>query len=121
MSQSLNYFLPTWVLVWLCLCGLGFSIIGYRKTGLVVLAPAALHWLVFPAKSVVVDNTSLWLRLTVSFFFAAFILRAALTIIFGKEVAAQAVGQIVASTIMGAVRGLALLSRRLASFLNRGE
>lgn len=121
MPQGLNFFLPTWILVWLVIFGLIAILIGYRKAALILLAPPALHWLVFPAKSAIVENTSVWVQLAVSSIFVVFLLRAILSIIFGREIANQAIGHVVGTAITRTTGSITFFSKRLIILMRRGK
>lgn len=121
MPQGLNFFLPAWLLLWLCILGILAILAGYRKFGLVFLVPPALDWFFFPVKAAIVENTAIWVQVTVSFIFIMFVLRAVLSIIFGKDVATQAIGQLVATAITRSSSLIISLSKRAASSFRRNK
>lgn len=88
--------------------GMSF-LLAFRRVAGILLIPPIVHWLVLPVLQPLSNELPMWITLASYAIFAILMLQAILGAIFGAEVAAQTVGQLLASGISQMVRAIWLL------------
>jgi hypothetical protein len=117
-AQGLGFLLYDWVLVWMVLISAVAFICRFRRIAGALLLPPALIWFAYPLVTALSSTLPLWVQVLVYFVLALLILQTVIKFVFGPEVAANTIGQLLANGILYIFRFAWLLPtslRRTAS------
>ena len=116
--SGIGMLIPDWVLGWLAVAAVGAAIIGLpRRIVFGFAAPPLFRWIILPNIDPWFAAQPFWFRTSAVLIISLLGIQAAITLVFGKQVAGHFVGTMLVRLfdllLLGPLRGIAALIRRL--------